>query len=92
MSERMPDEFEKKMHFSGYINTLSDTVTKMNPGVLCAGSKQEIESSDLKAIYQQSLKEWLTMLNVFIRKSSALGEQYPIEKMIGIEDAEKKNP
>lgn len=87
----MVDEFEKKMYFSGYITTLSDTVTKLNPGVLCAGSMKDIEASDLKSIYQQSMKEWLTMLNVFIKKSAALGEQYPIEKMLGI-DAEQKNP
>lgn len=96
----MVDEFERKMNFSGYINTLSDTVTRMNPSVLCAGSQKDIEAADLKSIYQQSLKEWLTMLNTFIKRASYIGDEYPIESILGMNNqgsqdvkyAERKNP
>lgn len=88
----MADEFEKKMYVSAYTNMLSDTVTKMNPSVLCAGSAKDIEAADLKSIYQQSLKEWLTMLNAYIKKASYIGENYPIEEVLGINHAKRENP
>ena len=86
------DEFDKKMYFSAYINTLADTVTKMNPGVLCAASQQAIEAADLKPQYQGTMKAWLDMLNNFIKKADKIGSAYPIEEIIGINDAERKNP
>ena len=86
------DEFDKKMYFSAYINTLADTVTKMNPGILCQGSQKEIEAADLKPQFQGTMKAWLDMLSNFIKKADKIGTQYPIEEIVGINNAQSKDP
>lgn len=85
------DEFEKKMYFSAYINTLADTVTKMNPGILCSASIKDIEAADLKSQYQGTTKAWLDMLSNFIKKADKIGTSYPIEDILGINNVKRED-
>lgn len=92
MSQQPKDEFEKRMHFSGFISTLTDAVTKMNPSTLVSSdAKKEIEAAELKNQLQQTYKGWLDMLMHFIQKADGLGTQYPIESVLGIEVAKSTN-
>ena len=79
------DEFEKRMHFSAFVTTLSDTVTKMNPATLITDETAKIlEGSDLKELQKQAMKKWLDMDMAFMDKANALGSKYPIEELLGI--------
>jgi len=80
------DEFEKRMHFSAFITTLSDTITKMNPATLITGETAAIvEGSDLKELTKQAMKKWLDMDMAFMDKANNLGSKYPIEEILGLQ-------
>ena len=79
------DEFEKRMHFSAFVTTLSDTISKMNPATLINTETGKIlAESDLKELEKQAMKKWLDMDMAFMDKASKLGSQYPIEELLGI--------
>ena len=79
------DEFEKRMHFSAFVTTLADTVTKLNPATMITGETATIiEGSDLKELTKQAMKKWLDMDMAFMDKSNNLGSKYPIEEILGI--------
>jgi len=83
------DEFEKRMHFSSFIGTLADTVTKMNPTMLVdTDARVVLEGAGLKDQYQGSCKVWLDMLVSYMKKASNLGSKYPIEEVLGIRTEE----
>lgn len=82
------DEFEKRMYFSSFVSTLADTVTKMNPITLVGSEgRQELEQAGLKDQYQAAMKKWLDLLMGYSSKAQKLGEKYPIEKLLGIEES-----
>lgn len=79
------DEFEKRMHFSAFVSTLSDTISKMNPATLINEETSKIlAESDLKELTKQAMKKWLDMDMAFMDKANKLGSQYPIEQLLGI--------
>lgn len=79
------DEFEKRMHFSGFIGTLADAVTKMNPNTLLGEDAQRnVEAAGLKDAMANANKKYLDMLMAYIDKSSSIGSKYPIEEILGI--------
>lgn len=79
------DEFEKRMHFSAFVTTLSDTITKMNPATLLnEDTGKMLAESDLKELEKQAMKKWLDMDMAFMDKANRLGSQYPIEELLGI--------
>lgn len=79
------DEFEKRMHFSAFITTLADAVTKMNPTSLVSSEAQKIiEAAELKPQLQAATKKWLDMVVAFTEKATTLGSKYPIEEVLGI--------
>jgi hypothetical protein len=79
------DEFEKRMHFSAFISTLADAVTKMNPNSLMGKDALEaLEGTGLKDSMASANKKYLDMLMAYIEKSTVLGSKYPIEEILGI--------
>jgi hypothetical protein len=80
------DEFEKRMHFSAYITTLADAVTKMNPSTLLgeADAQKNLEAAGLKDSMANTYKKYLDMLMAYIDKASSIGCKYPIEEILGI--------
>ena len=79
------DEFEKRMHFTSFVTTLSDVVTKMNPMSLVGSDAQKlIESAGLKDNLASATKKWLDMVIAFSDKVCVLGSKYPIEELLGI--------
>jgi len=82
------DEFEKRMYFSSFITTLADVATKMNP-ITLVGTEGEkaITEAGLKDQYQSAIKRWLDLMITYTQKAQKLGEKYPIEKILGIEES-----
>ncbi|MEM4975994.1 MAG: hypothetical protein QXT64_01565 [Desulfurococcaceae archaeon] len=87
MSEtgRTMDEFERRLHLSSLITTLSDVLSKTSPTTLISESlRKELESAGLKDQYQAACKKWLDMYMHYLDKIDALGVNYPIESLLGI--------
>lgn len=83
------DEFEKRMHLAGFVTSMSDTVTKLNPATLISeAGKQELEASELKSQYQNAMKKWMDFLMHCIDKADKCIVPYPIEEILGIKHAE----
>ena len=79
------DEFEKRMQFAGFITTLADAVTKMNPITLLGqDSFKNMDTLGLKDVFTGSTKKYLDMLNAYIDKARDVGSRYPIEDILGI--------
>lgn len=79
------DEFEKRMHFSAYITTLADAVTKMNPNTLLGDEiLKGMDATGLNQLMAQANKKYLDMLMAYIDKANLIGTKYPIEEILGI--------
>lgn len=84
------DEFEKRMHFTSFVTTLADVVTKMNPTTLVGGDAQKIiETAGLKDQLAAATKKWLDMVIAFSDKACILGSKYPIEELLGVKTEPK---
>jgi len=80
------DEFEKRMHFTAFVTTLSDVVSKMNPATLLGRDSQAlVETAGLKDKANGAVNKWLDMVIAFSEKATILGSKYPIEAILGIE-------
>ena len=90
MSEKPQlDEFEKRMHLAGFVTSITDAVTKLNPSMLIGTeAKTEIEATELKSQYQNAMKKWLDLLMHCIDKTDKCITPYPIESILGIKDAQ----
>ncbi|MBA7629280.1 hypothetical protein ES703_36778 [subsurface metagenome] len=91
MSTKNPvDEFERRMHLSSFVTTLTDAITKMNPSTLISeDAKKDIEAAELKSQVQNVHKKWLDMFMHFVEKVDNLGTNYPIEAILGIPEAKE---
>lgn len=78
------------MHFSAFVTTLSDVVSKMNPTTLVGSDAQKIiEQTELKQQLMAATKKWLDMVMAFSDKVTILGSKYPIEELLGIKTEPK---
>ena len=83
------DEFEKRMHLAGFVTSMTDTVTKLNPSMLVGeGAKADLEASELKSQYQSAMKKWMDLLMHCIEKADGCLSPYPIEAVLWIKHAE----
>jgi hypothetical protein len=84
------DEFERRLHFSAFISTLADVVSKMSPSTLInTETRSELEGAELRSQLQSAYKKWLDLYIHYIEKLDAIGVSYPIEALLGITEAKK---
>lgn len=79
------EEYEKRLIMIQYIQTLVDSVDRLNPSArIATPSKGEAEDPTTREQRQLLNQEWYSMYRDFIRKVQFVGTKYPIEELLGI--------